>query len=72
MKLICCSGFPEIYSQIEERDMSAMGIVCILLYVKLIWCSSFPEIYGQLEEGVMSDLGMSVCLAFGICAFFYM
>ena len=36
MKLNRCSGFPEIYAQLEEGVES----VChgILLYVKLLWC----------------------------------
>ena len=72
MKLIWCSGFPEIYFRLEEGGYVCHGYMCVLLYVKLIWCSSFPEIYGQLEEGVMSDLGMSVCLHLVYVHFFYM
>ena len=49
VKLIWCSGFPEIYAQLEEGVMSAFGICAFFLYVKLIWCSGFPEIYAQLE-----------------------
>ena len=54
VELIWCSGFPEIYAQLEEGGgwgQSAMGI-CAFYSVKLIWCSGFPEIYAQLEEGV--------------------
>ena len=37
LKLIWCSGFPEIYAGLEEGE----SLVChdILLYVKLLWCS---------------------------------
>ena len=45
VKLIWCSGVPEIYGQLEEG-------------VKLIWCSAAPWIYGQLEEVGMSVLGI--------------
>ena len=63
VKLIHCSGFPEIYAWLEEGVGSVChGYMCMLLYVKLIWCSGFPEIYALLG-------GMS---AFSICAFFYM
>ena len=52
-KLICCSGFAEIYARLEEKVESVChGYMCILQYVKLIWCSGFAEIYAQLEEGV--------------------
>ena len=37
MKLIWCSGVPEIYGQLEEGVGSVCnGYMCILLYVKLI------------------------------------
>ena len=62
MKLILCSGVPEIYGGLGVgMGMSAMGI-CAFYSVKLIWCSGVPEMYGQLG-------GTS---AMGICAFFYM
>ena len=36
VKLIWCSGFPEIYAQLEEGVGSVChGYMCILLYVKL-------------------------------------
>ena len=66
MKLIWCSGFPEICAQLEEGEGSVChGYMYILLYMKLIWCSGFPEICAQLEEWVGS-----VCIA--ICAYFHM
>ena len=61
VKLIWCSGVPQIYGQLKE---GAPRYMCILLYVKHIWCNSVPQIYAQLEEGGMTALG--------ICAFFYM
>ena len=39
VKLICCSGIPQIYGQLEEGPWS----MCILLYVKVIWCSCIPQ-----------------------------
>ena len=41
VKLMQCSGFPEIYAQLEEGAVGSVyhGYMCILLYVKLIWCS---------------------------------
>ena len=49
VKLIWCSGFPEIYAQLEKGVGSVChGYMHILLHVKLIWCSGFPEIYAQL------------------------
>ena len=66
MKLIWCSGFSEIYAQLEEQVGSVChGFMCILLYMKLIWCSGFPEIYAWLEE-----LGWGQS-AMGICAYCY-
>ena len=43
MKLIWCSGFPEISAQLEEGVES----VChgILLYVKLLWYMGLPWVY---------------------------
>ena len=64
MKLIQCSGVPQMYGQWEERGIyMCPRYMCILLYVKFIWCSSVPQIYGRLQEGFMSALG--------ICVFFY-
>ena len=55
MKVIWCSGFQEIYVQLEEGWGSIYhGYMCIVLYMKLIWCNGFPEIYAQLE-------GRSIC-----------
>ena len=51
VKLICCSGIPEIYGQLEGVYICT-GYMCILLYVKLIQCSGIPCIYDQLEEGL--------------------
>ena len=46
VKLIQCSGFPEIYDQMEEQVESVChGYMCILLYVKLNWSRGFSEIY---------------------------
>ena len=40
VKLIWCSGFPEIYGGLEEGVGSVChGYMCILLYMKLICCS---------------------------------
>ena len=51
MKLIWCSGFSEIYAQLEEGVGSIChGYMCIVLHMKLIWFHGFPEIYAQLEE----------------------
>ena len=53
VKLICCSGFAEIYARLEEKVESVChGYMCILLCVKLITCSGFAEIYAALEEKV--------------------
>ena len=67
VKLLQCSGFPEIYAWLE-RGMESVchGYMCILLYVKLIWCIGLAQIYGWLEEGAWGQSAM------GICAFFYM
>ena len=53
VKLIWCSGFPQIYGLLEEGYICP-GYMCILLHVKLIWCSGIPQIQGQLEQGVHS------------------
>ena len=66
VKLIWCSGFPEIYAQLEEEVGSVChGYMCILLYVSLIWCSGFQR--SMLNR--RREWGQS---AMGICAFFYM
>ena len=59
VKLIWCSGIPQIYGQLEGGYISP-GYMYFLLHVKLICCSDIPQIYGQLEEGSL-----------GICAFCY-
>ena len=46
VKLIQCSGVPEMYGQ--WGGYICHGYMCILLYVKLIWCSGVPEVYGWL------------------------
>ena len=46
VKLIQCSGVPEIYGQLEEEGYICPGYMCILPYVKLIQCSGVPEING--------------------------
>ena len=41
VKLIWCSGFPEIYAKLEEGVVSVYHwYMCILLYVKFNWCSA--------------------------------
>ena len=63
VKVIWCSGFPEIYARLEEGVGSVCHeYMCILLYVKLIWCCSFPEIYAQLEEEGGSVLHGYICI----------
>ena len=53
VKLIWCSGFLEIYAQLDEGVGSVChGYMCILLYMTLMWCSAVAKISGQLEEGV--------------------
>ena len=68
VKLLQCSGFPEIYAWLEEGawGQCAMGI-CAFFYMSN-FCSVvvFPEIYAQLEEGAWGQSAM------GICAFFSM
>ena len=64
VKLIWCSGVPQIYGQLEKGGYVCPRYMCILLYVKLIQCSDVSQIYGQWKE-------MGTC-ALGICAFFYM
>ena len=52
VKLIWCSGIPQIYFQLEKGGPWYM---CILLYVKLLCCSGFPYMHGQLD-------GQDICL----------
>ena len=37
VKLMQCSGFPEIYAHLW--GYVSLRSICILLYMKLIWCS---------------------------------
>ena len=65
MKCIWCSGFPEIYAQLE-------GVrVCLpLVYVHSAICETvFGVVVFQRSMLNWRGSGMS---AFGICAFFYM
>ena len=63
VKLIWCSGFPEIYAWLEERVGSVChGYMCILLSMKLIWCSCVPGIYAWMEEGVGSVCHGYMCI----------
>ena len=66
MKLIWCSGFPQIYAWLEEGVSVSLPwwlrYMYILLDMKLLCCSGVTYIYCQLEEG----WGQS---AMGICAF---
>ena len=41
VKLMCCSGIPEIFGGLE-RGYICPKYMCILLYVELIWCSRIP------------------------------
>ena len=52
MKLISCSGFPEIYAQLKEGGGVSLPWVYVhsVIYLKLIWYSGFPEIHAQLED----------------------
>ena len=50
VKLIWCSGVPEIYGRLLGGYI-CHGIMRILLYVKLIRCSGVPQIYGRLLGG---------------------
>ena len=47
LKHIWCTGFPEIYAQLEE----GVGSICngymyivLYIYMKCMWCNGFPEI----------------------------
>ena len=88
VKLIWCSGIPQVYGQLDRRYF-CLKQICILLYVKLIWCSGISQIYGQLEEGALVYVHSAVCETYlvqwysidlwsigggwlGICAFCYM
>ena len=68
MKLIWCSGFPEIYAHLEEGVGSVchddLGI-CAFYYI----CNCFGVVV--LHRSIVNWRGkVSVCT--GICAFFYM
>ena len=41
VKLIWCSGIPQIYGRLEGRYICPK-YMCILLYVKLFWGSDIP------------------------------
>ena len=41
---------------------SAIGYICIILYVKLIGCNGVAEMYGNLEEGVGSVCHRYMCI----------
>ena len=45
MKVIWCSGFPDIYAHLEGVGSICHGYMCIVLYMKLLWCTGFAEIY---------------------------
>ena len=47
VKLIWCSGVPEIYGRSEGVHLP--WVYCILVYVELIQCSGIPQIYGGLR-----------------------
>ena len=47
MKLIWCSGLPDIYAQLGGY----LCIMCILLYVRLMGCNCVVWIYGWLARG---------------------
>ena len=49
VKLIWCSGFPEIYAQLGGSV--CLLYVCIFLYVQFMQCTGFAEIYIQFKEG---------------------
>ena len=70
VKLICFSGFPEMYAQLEEMGVgiqSGHRYICILLYMKPIQCSGIAQMYGQLV-GVGDGVNLAIeC----ICTFFY-
>ena len=58
VKLMWCSGIPQIYGQLEEGPWS----MCILLYVKRKWCSGILQIYGQLEGAYICPGYMCILL----------
>ena len=49
MKIVQCSGHPEIYARLEGVHLPHMS--SLLHGYMCIWCTGFPEIYAQLEEG---------------------
>ena len=75
VKLIWCSGFPEIYAWLERGwGQSSIGISAFFYLWNCIWCSCFPEICAWLEKGVGSVCNWRRvwCQSMGICAFFYL
>ena len=69
MKLIWCSGFPEIYAELEEGCPSAMGR-CAFCY---LWNLYMWNLYGvvALHRSMFNWRGRSL-FAMGISAFCYM
>ena len=57
MKLIACNTVAWIYVQLR-RAITAIGYVCILLYMKLIGCNSVAWNYGQF--GVVNPSAMGI------------
>ena len=57
VKLIWCSGIPQMYSQLEDGGLGR----CAFWYMLNLCGVVFPYIYGQLEEG-----------GIGMCGFCYM
>ena len=62
VKLIWCSGFPEIFVQLEERGTSAFCICAIFYMLKLFSVLAF-------QRSMLDWVGAS---DFGIYGFFYM
>ena len=60
LKLIWCSGIPQIFMQLEG-GYNGPGYMCILLHVKHIWCSGIPQIYGLMEDGALVYLHSPIC-----------
>ena len=61
VKIIQCSGFPEIFGGLEVGGgVSVKWDMCILLYVTIIQFSHFPQIYAQLEEGGWGQSAMGI------------
>ena len=72
MNLIWCSGFPEIYTGLEEGVESVHhGYMCILQYVKLICCTGFPKFYARIggEGGVSLSW---VYVQYSICETYFL